>query len=112
LIADDSRGAASRPEGIMGSCFVIMGFGEKTDFQSNPQRLLNLDKTYENIIKPAIEEAGLSGVRADEIIHFSVIDKPMYENLLSADLVVADLSTANVNATYEPGVRHALRYRG
>jgi hypothetical protein len=91
LIADDSRGAASRPEGIMGSCFVIMGFNEKTDFQSNPQRLLNLDKTYENIIKPAIEEAGLSGVRADEIIHSSVIDKPMYENLLSADLVVADL---------------------
>ena len=96
----------------MGSCFVIMGFNEKTDFQSNPQRLLNLDKTYENIIKPAIEEAGLSGVRADEIIHSSVIDKPMYENLLSADLVVADLSIANVNATYEPGVRHALRYRG
>jgi hypothetical protein len=93
----------------MGSCFVIMGFGEKTDFQSNPQRVLNLDRTYENIIKPAVEEAGLTCVRADEIIHSSVIDKPMYENLLSADLVVADLSTANVNAAYELGVRHALR---
>jgi hypothetical protein len=28
---------------------------------------------------------------------------------LSADLVIADLSTANVNAVYELGVRHALR---
>ena len=93
----------------MGSCFVIMGFGEKTDFQSNPQRVLNLDRTYENIIKPAVEEAGLTCVRADEIIHSTVIDKPMYDNLFSADLVVADLSTANVNAAYELGVRHALR---
>ncbi len=33
----------------------------------------------------------------------------MYDNLLSADLVIADLSTANVNAAYELGVRHALR---
>jgi hypothetical protein len=93
----------------MGSCFVIMGFGEKTDFQSNPQRVLNLDRTYEHIIKPAVEEAGHTCVRADEIIHSTVIDKPMYDNLLSADLVVADLSTANVNAAYELGVRHALR---
>ena len=82
----------------MGSCFVIMGFGEKTDFQSNPQRVLNLDRTYENIIKPAVEEAGHICIRADEIIHSTVIDKPMYDNLLSADLVIADLSTANVNA--------------
>ncbi|MEH2611570.1 TRAFs-binding domain-containing protein [Bradyrhizobium sp. AZCC 1693] len=93
----------------MGSCFVIMGFGEKTDFQSNPQRVLNLNRTYEDIIKPVVEEAGHICVRADEIIHSTVIDKPMYDNLLSADLVIADLSTANVNAVYELGVRHALR---
>src|ERR1700760_2910504 len=93
----------------MGNCFVIMGFGEKTDFQSNPQRVLNLNKTYENIIKPMVIEAGLDCVRADEIIHSTVIDKPMYDNLLGADLVIADLSTSNVNAIYELGVRHALR---
>ena len=93
----------------MGSCFVIMGFGEKTDFQSNPQRVLNLNRTYEDIIKPVVKEAGHICVRADEIIHSTVIDKPMYDNLLSADLVIADLSTANVNAVYELGVRHALR---
>jgi MAP3K TRAFs-binding domain len=93
----------------MGSCFVIMGFGEKTDFQSNPQRVLNLNRTYEDIIKPVVEEAGHTCIRADEIIHSTVIDKPMYDNLLGADLVVADLSTSNVNAVYELGVRHALR---
>jgi hypothetical protein len=33
----------------------------------------------------------------------------MYEMLLQADVVIADLSTYNVNAAYELGVRYALR---
>ena len=90
-------------------CFVVMGFGEKTDFQSTPPRVLNLDKTYEYIIEPAVKDAGLQCVRADQIIHSTLIDKPMYENLLDADVVVADLSTSNANAIYELGVRHALK---
>jgi tetratricopeptide (TPR) repeat protein/nucleoside 2-deoxyribosyltransferase len=89
------------------SCFVIIGFGEKTDFQS--QRVLNLDKTYNYLIKPVVEEAGLACVRADEIMHSTVIDKPIYENLLSADLVIADLSTGNLGVLFELGVRYALR---
>src|SRR6267142_2197496 len=93
----------------MGSCFVIMGFGEKTDFQSSPQRVLNLNRTYANIIKPAVTEAGHACIRADEIIHSMVIDKPLYDNLLEADLVIADLSTSNPNAIYDLGIRHALR---
>jgi Tetratricopeptide Repeats-Sensor len=95
----------------MGNCFVIMGFGDKTDFASTPQRVLSMNKTYDNIIKPAVEETGHTCIRADEIIHSTVIDKPMYDNLLSADLVIADLSTSNANAIYELGVRHALRPR-
>lgn len=91
------------------TCFVVMGFGEKTDFQTNPQRVLNLNKTFEYIIQPAVEECGFECIRADKIIHSSVIDKPMYEHLLEADLVIADLSTSNANAIYELGVRHALR---
>jgi len=90
-----------------GTCFVVMGFGKKTDFETG--RTLDLDKTYRNIIKPAVEQAGLECTRADEIAHSGVIDVPMYDRLLTADVVVADLSTANNNAFYELGVRHALR---
>lgn len=88
-------------------CFVIMGFGEKTDLATS--RTLDLDKTYRIIIKKAVEEAGLECIRADDIIHSGIIDKPMYELLYAADIVVADLSTSNANAIYELGVRHALR---
>ncbi len=98
-----------KPAEAKGTCFVVMGFGKKMDFQSNPNRLLDLDKTYRNVIKPAAEDAGLMCIRADEIVHSGLIDVPMYEQLLSADVVIADLSTANNNAFYELGVRHALR---
>jgi hypothetical protein len=89
------------------TCFVVMGFGEKVDFQTG--RKLNLDASYHNMIKPTVEDAGLECIRADEIVHSGIIDVPMYEQLLKADVVIADLSTYNPNAFYELGVRHALR---
>lgn len=95
------------PDGQRKKCFVVMGFGEKTDFQQG--KTFDLDKTYRIIIKKAVEEAGLECIRADDVVHAGIIDKPMYELLLTADLVVADLSTSNANAIYELGIRHALR---
>jgi tetratricopeptide (TPR) repeat protein len=89
------------------TCFVVMGFGTKTDYTK--PKTFNLDKTYRNIIKPAALAAGLECVRADEIAHSGNINVPMYERLLNADVVVADVSTYNCNAFYELGVRHALR---
>lgn len=89
------------------TCFVIMGYGVKTDYSTG--RELNLDKTYKNIIKPAAEKSGLKCIRADEVKHAGTIDVPMYNLLIKADVVIADLSTNNSNAFYELGVRHALR---
>ncbi|XFT03590.1 tetratricopeptide repeat protein (plasmid) [Klebsiella variicola subsp. variicola] len=88
-------------------CFVVMGFGKKTDFRSG--KLLNLDATYNEIIKPAAEELSIKCIRADEIMQSGIIDVEMYKLLLSADIVVADISTSNANAIYELGVRHALK---
>lgn len=86
-----------------------MGFGTKTDLATG--RKLNLDKSYQALIKPVVENKGLICVRADEIKHSGAIDVPMYQQLLMADVVVADISTANPNALYELGLRHALRPR-
>ncbi|MEI7228678.1 tetratricopeptide repeat-containing protein [Pectobacterium carotovorum] len=88
-------------------CFVVMGFGKKTDYETG--RTLDLNATYREIIKPAAIAAGLRCIRADEVMHSGHIDLPMYEMLLRADLVIADISTGNPNALYELGVRHALK---
>src|SRR5690348_15593707 len=90
-------------------CFVVMGFGVKTDFATG--RKLDLGQSYRALIKPVVEERGIQCVRADEIRLSGLIDVPMYRELLTADYVIADLSTANPNALYELGVRHALRPR-
>lgn len=90
----------------MKTCFVVQGFGKKTDFTDG--RVLDLDASYA-IIKDAVLGCGLVCLRADEIPHSGTIDVPMYEQLLRADLVIADLSTYNVNAAFELGVRYALR---
>ena len=109
----EAFGVAAKQRGLdvlevftLRTCFVVQGFGEKTDLSTG--RRLNLDASYE-VIKEAVEETGLRCVRADEIIHSGTIDKPMYEWIYKADLVIADLSTYNVNAAYELGVRYGLR---
>ena len=89
------------------TCFVVMAFGKKTDYSTG--RVLDLDKSYKTIIRPAVESAGMECLRADEIQHAGNINVPLYEWLMKADMVIADVSTYNPTAFYELGVRHALR---
>jgi tetratricopeptide (TPR) repeat protein len=89
------------------TCFIIIGYGKKMDYATG--REIDLDKTYEYIIKPVFEELGFLCFRASDIKHSGVIDIPMYENILKADFVLADLSTLNANVLYELGIRHAVR---
>jgi len=86
----------------MGTCFVAQGFGKKTDYTDG--RVLDLDASYA-VIRDAVKDAGHECLRADEIVHAGTIDVPMYEQLLRADLVIVDLSTYNVNAAFELGIR-------
>ena len=88
-------------------CFVVMGFGKKTDMATGAT--LDLDKTYQNVIKPCVTECGYRCVRADEVQDTGLIDRSMYALILRADLVIADISTFNPNALYELGVRHAVK---
>lgn len=89
------------------TCFVIMGFGMKTDYITG--KIFDLDKTYKNLIKKPIEECGYKCYRSDEISNSGHIDQIMYELIVYADLVIADISTLNPNAIYELGVRHAAK---
>ena len=86
-------------------CFVLMPFGIKTD----PNGLLiDFDSVYQQLIAPAIREAKLESLRADEEMSGGIIHKPMFERLVLCEYAVADLTTANANVFYELGVRHAV----
>jgi tetratricopeptide (TPR) repeat protein len=87
-------------------CFVLMPFGRKTDAAG---RLTNFDSVYQKLIAPAVEEAGLEPIRADEEKIGGTIHKPMFERLMLCHYAVADITGANPNVFYELGIRHALR---
>ncbi|MDL2403087.1 TRAFs-binding domain-containing protein [Rhizobium mayense] len=89
-------------------CFVLMPFGTKSAGGEKP---INFDAVYDEFIKPAIEEAGLDPIRADEEQAGGIIHKPMFERLVLCEYAIADLTTANANVFYELGVRHAAKPR-
>jgi hypothetical protein len=72
---------------------------------------IDFNRVYNEYIRPALELAGLESFRADEEIRAGHIIADMFQELLMADLVVADLTIENPNVWYELGVRHALRAR-
>ena len=87
-------------------CFVLMPFNKKPDASGI---MIDFNAVYNELIAPAIEEAGLEPLRADEEESGGIIQKPMFERLLLCPFAVADLTTANANVFYELGVRHAVR---
>ena len=88
-------------------CFVIMPFGQKRDPAGGS--IIDFDRIYKNALEPAIKDADMDPIRADEERTGGIIHKPMFERLLLCDYAVADLTTANANVFYELGVRHTAR---
>ncbi len=87
-------------------CFVLMPFGDKTDAAG---KIIKFDEVYQQVIQPAIVDAGMTPIRADEELTRGIIHKPMYERLILCEFAIADLTTANPNVFYELGIRHAVR---
>ena len=97
-----------RPE-ILPHAFVVMPFGIKKGFDG---AVINFNAIYQDLIKPALRQAGFEPFRADEETTTGDILTDMFQELLLADLVIADLSIDNANVYYELGIRHAFRKRG
>src|SRR5438874_1859581 len=89
--------------------FVIMPFGEK---KAPDGTAIDFDGVYRDLFAPAIAAAGLMPHRADADRRGGSIHLDMFQDLLLAEFVVADLTLDNPNVWYEIGVRHALRAGG
>jgi hypothetical protein len=81
--------------------FIIRPFGTKND--------INFDEVEQKLINPALNRLQITGRTTMEIRRQGNIRLDMFQRLLTADLVLADISIHNANVYYELGVRHALR---
>jgi hypothetical protein len=87
--------------------FVAMPFGKKKIGKIE----INFDDIYEKAIKPTALSCDVEIIRADEERSGGFIHLSMYERLLLAEIVIADLTLANPNVFYELGIRHCARPR-
>ncbi|MEN3330184.1 MAG: hypothetical protein V7638_4991 [Acidobacteriota bacterium] len=81
--------------------FIIRPFGTKNE--------INFDEVEKKLIDPALNRLEVTGRTTMEIRRQGNIRLDMFQRLLTADLVIADISIQNANVYYELGVRHALR---
>lgn len=65
---------------------------------------------YDDVIEPAVREAGLECVRADKEA-LGHIHQMMFERIFESPVVIADISGGNPNVFYELGVSHAATCR-
>lgn len=83
--------------------FIVRPFGTKSG--------INFDKVQAQLIDPALKAAEINGGTTGLILEAGNIRADMFQLLLLADLVIADVSIHNANVFYELGIRHALRPR-
>ena len=77
-------------------CFVLMPFSGK------------VQNTYDDVIKPVVQRAGLRCVRADDFFDNRPIMDDIWSSIKKARLVLADLTDRNPNVFYETGLAHAI----
>ncbi len=87
---DDMR--VDYPEG-----FVIMPFSESWS-----------DRLYREMIEPALIATGMSCVRGDTAVRVGDLNRNIWDSIMRAGVVIAEVSVPNPNVFYELGLAHAL----
>ncbi len=85
------------------NAFVVRPFGEKEG--------IDFDRVHAELIAPVCLQFGVTADTTGLFAQAGNIRADMFERLMIADLVIADISIHNANVYYELGVRHALRDR-
>lgn len=87
-------------------CFVIMPFSKTTLSHTEGYWTDHFGK----FLKPLIEKFGNINVERSKAIRGDIV-REIISNLLSADIVVADLTDSNANVYWELGVRQSFKHR-
>lgn len=77
--------------------------GECNDYPND-----HFHHVYCDIIKPAVEYANFTPIRADEVRETNLIHLDILKKLVEAPMAVCDLSTRNPNVLFELGIRQAF----
>lgn len=91
------------------TAFIVMPYGNKRDHTTG--LAIDFDNIWNTAFRPAAEIAGIEPVRADEERIGGFVHLAMFERLVLAEIVLADLTLASPNVMYELGIRHATRPR-
>jgi len=81
--------------------FVIRPFGTKND--------IDFDNVHKRLIAPVLTGLGIQGGTTAPFMQAGNIREDMFQQLLVADIIIADISIHNANVFYELGIRHALQ---
>jgi hypothetical protein len=73
---------------------------------------VDFNRVYRDLLVPALQKADCEPFRADSQISAGDIRTDMFFELVTADVVVADLSIPNPNVYYELGIRDGVCARG
>lgn len=66
------------------------------------------NKYYQAVFKPAVEDAGFSILRVDEMLGPKEIMRDLWDAIQSAKVVLAELTGRNPNVMYEVGLSHGI----
>ncbi|MFT3800296.1 MAG: hypothetical protein QM766_03680 [Burkholderiaceae bacterium] len=70
---------------------------------------VDFDVVHQLLFKPALEVLRVQGDAANAVVVAGNIREDMFNRLVTADVVIADLSIYNPNVYYELGIRQAFR---
>lgn len=89
--------------------FIVRPFGIKDVHIGGKVEKMDFDLVEQQLIRPALEAAGMEGGTTTEIVEQGNIREDMFRLLVTSPLVIADVSIHNANVFYELGIRHGLR---
>jgi hypothetical protein len=94
-VSTTAIGKERRVREFLDTCFVMMPFGSW------------FDRYYQEIYVPAIKDAGLEPVRADELFNTGSVVEQIWDQIVKSRVLLADLTGKNANVFYELGLAHA-----